>query len=61
MSDQEKNKETSVTAQPNAENKKESGEMSEEELKKVTGGTLPVTNITKTKDDTAKNTISNIG
>jgi bacteriocin-like protein len=37
MSDQEK-KETSLTSQPDAENKKQSAELSEEELKKVSGG-----------------------
>jgi bacteriocin-like protein len=38
MSDQEKKQETIITPQPNAE-KKESGELSEEEMKTVTGGT----------------------
>jgi len=39
MSDQDKKEEpTSVTPQPDAENKKESTELSEEELKKATGG-----------------------
>jgi hypothetical protein len=38
MSDEEKKKETNITPQPDAENKKESGELSEEELKKATGG-----------------------
>jgi bacteriocin-like protein len=37
MSDQEKKQETSITPQPGAENT-ESGELSEEELKKVSGG-----------------------
>ena len=39
MSDQEKKEEpTSITPQPDAENKKQSAELSEEELKKVSGG-----------------------
>jgi bacteriocin-like protein len=39
MSDQEKKQEpTSITPQPDAQNKKQSTELSEEELKKVTGG-----------------------
>jgi hypothetical protein len=36
MSDQEKK--ISITPRPNAENKKDGGELSEEELKKVAGG-----------------------
>jgi hypothetical protein len=41
MSDQEKKEEpTSITPQPDAENKKESGELSEEELKNATGGAV---------------------
>jgi hypothetical protein len=37
--DQEKKEEsTSITPQPDAENKKQSAELSEEELKKATGG-----------------------
>ena len=36
MSDQEKKQETSISPEPNAE--KQSGELSEEELKKVAGG-----------------------
>ena len=60
MSDQEKKQDTTISPQPDAENKKQSADLSEQELGKVTGGTLPVTNITKTKDDTVKNTISNI-
>ena len=39
MNDQEQKQEpTNITPQPDAENKKESGELSEEELKKATGG-----------------------
>jgi bacteriocin-like protein len=38
MSDQEKKQQTSVSPQTDAENKKQSPELSEEELKKVTGG-----------------------
>ncbi|WP_128912638.1 hypothetical protein [Granulicella sibirica] len=39
----------------------ESGELSEQELEKVTGGaTNMVSNIMKMKHDTVKNTISNI-
>jgi hypothetical protein len=39
MSDQEqKQEQTNITPQPDAENKKQSGELSEEELKKATGG-----------------------
>jgi hypothetical protein len=39
MSDQEKNEEsTSIPRQPDPEKKKETGELSEEELKKTTGG-----------------------
>jgi bacteriocin-like protein len=38
MSDQEKKQATTISPQPDAENKKQSTELSEEELKKVTGG-----------------------
>ena len=38
MSDQEKKQETTISPQPDAENKKQSAELREEELKKVTGG-----------------------
>jgi hypothetical protein len=39
MCDQEKKQEpTSITPQPDAENKKESGELTKEELEKATGG-----------------------
>jgi bacteriocin-like protein len=38
MSDQEKKQETSITPQRDAEKKKQSPELSEEELKKVSGG-----------------------
>ena len=38
MSDQEKKQQTSVSPQTDAENKKQSPELSEEELKKVSGG-----------------------
>ena len=39
MSDQEKKEESAnIPPQPDAENKKQSGELSEEELKKATGG-----------------------
>jgi hypothetical protein len=38
MSDQEKKQETTISSQLDADNKKESGELSEEELKKVAGG-----------------------
>jgi bacteriocin-like protein len=41
MSDQEQKRETSsISAQPDAENKKKSTELSEEELQRVTGGDL---------------------
>jgi bacteriocin-like protein len=43
MSDQEKKQETTISPQPDAENKKQSAELSEEELKKVTGGTPTAT------------------
>jgi hypothetical protein len=46
MSDQERKQETSVSPQPDAENKKQSAELSEEELKKVGGGSLSL-NFTK--------------
>jgi type VI protein secretion system component Hcp len=48
MSEQEKKQQTSITPQP-VENKKESGELSEEELKKVAGGTTTVTPFSVTK------------
>jgi hypothetical protein len=38
MSDQEKKQETSISPQPNAENQKQSGELSDEALTNVTGG-----------------------
>jgi hypothetical protein len=42
MSDQEQKQDsTNVTPQPDAENKKESTELTEEELKKATGGRDP--------------------
>jgi type VI protein secretion system component Hcp len=37
MSDQEKTQETSISPQPDAEDTKRSAELSEEELKKVSG------------------------
>ena len=43
MSDeQEKQPSTSISPQPDAENKKESTELSDEELKKVSGGRASV-------------------
>ena len=45
MSDQEKKQEsTSITPQADAENKKQETELSEEELKKATGGADPSPN-----------------
>jgi hypothetical protein len=42
MSDQEQKQEpTSIPPQPDAENKKQSTELKEEELKKVSGGVPP--------------------
>jgi hypothetical protein len=38
MSDQEKKQDTTLPPQPDAENKKENAELSEEELTKVAGG-----------------------
>jgi len=50
MSDQEKKQQsTNITPEPDAENKKQSTELSEEELKKVTGGAGPVDGIVVTK------------
>jgi bacteriocin-like protein len=51
MSDQEKKlQSTSISPEPDAENKKkQSTELSEEELKKVTGGAGPVDGIVVTK------------
>jgi bacteriocin-like protein len=51
MSDQEKKlQSTSISPKPDAENKKnQSTELSEEELKKVTGGLGPVDGIVVTK------------
>jgi bacteriocin-like protein len=49
MSDQDKKEETSIPPQPDAENKKQSTELSEEELKKVTGGESISFNFTKLK------------
>jgi hypothetical protein len=43
MSDQEQTQETTIAPQPDAENKKTSTELSEEELKKATGGTPTAT------------------
>ena len=40
MSDQEQKQESNITPQPDAENKKQTGELSEEELKKATGGAV---------------------
>jgi bacteriocin-like protein len=51
MSDQEK-KQQSISPQPNAENKKESGELSEEELKKVSGGVTNFQSQSATADAT---------
>jgi bacteriocin-like protein len=48
MSDQEKKQDT-IPPRPDAENKKENAELSEEELKKVTGGVSDFT-ITKYVD-----------
>jgi bacteriocin-like protein len=42
MNDQEKKQDTTISPQPDAENKNESGELSEEELKKVSGGATGV-------------------
>jgi bacteriocin-like protein len=43
MSDQEKKQQsTNITPEPDAENKKQSTELSEEELKKVSGGFLQI-------------------
>jgi bacteriocin-like protein len=38
MSDQEKKQQNTISPQPDAENKKQNAELSEKELKKVTGG-----------------------
>jgi hypothetical protein len=38
MSDQEQKQDTTIIPQPDAEKKKESGELSEEQLKKAAGG-----------------------
>jgi hypothetical protein len=46
MSEHEKKQETNSTPQPDTDNNKESAELSEEELKKVAGGTLTL-NYTK--------------
>jgi hypothetical protein len=49
MIDQEQKKDsTNITPQPNVENKKESGELNEEDLKKATGGTPTTTTTTTT-------------
>ena len=45
MSDQEKKQETNISPQPDAEDKKQASELSEEELKKVSGGRVQLSEI----------------
>jgi type VI protein secretion system component Hcp len=49
MSDQERKQETTISARADADNKKQSGELSEEELKKVAGGNVTKSDFTINK------------